>query len=192
MSRNRENSWFCYKKKKHPIQTLLSFTDLQQHLTQNKYGLAWFKTQYFNCVISSQIEIELYMFVVWKCTVKATYLSWSLVSFAWFFLDRNLIKSPTNILSNVCEHILDIYRVNVSVYKPCCITLQACMRMGWWGLSTDLRLETYKNIIIDVFWVTDYFLVKQRQMKCPGQLLTSACVIIISSQYDGKDFILRV
>lgn len=26
-------------------------------LKHNKYGLAWFKTQYFNCVISSQIEI---------------------------------------------------------------------------------------------------------------------------------------
>lgn len=45
------------------------------------------------------------------------------------------------------------------------------------SLSTDLRLEMYENIN-NVVWVTDYFLVKQRQMKCPGQLLTLACVII--------------
>lgn len=50
------------------------------------------------------------------------------------------------------------------------------MRVGKWDLSTDLRLEMYENIIINVVWVIDYFLVNLYQMKCPGQLLTLACV----------------
>lgn len=40
------------------------------------------------------------------------------------------------------------------------------MRMGKWGSSTDLILEMYENIIINVVWVIDYFLVKLKKM--PG------------------------
>ena len=66
------------------------------------------------------------------------------------------------------------------------------MRMRKMGvLSADLRLETCENIIINVVWVIDYFLVKLRQMKCLGQLLTLACVIgiYLIAIFKGRDFI---
>lgn len=42
------------------------------------------------------------------------------------------------------------------------------MKMGKWGLSTDLWLEMYENIIINVFWVTDNFFVLCMSKEMPG------------------------
>lgn len=44
------------------------------------------------------------------------------------------------------------------------------------GGSSDLKSEMYENIIMNVVWVLDYFLVKMCQIKCPSQLLTLAYV----------------
>lgn len=50
---------------------------------------------------------------------------------------------------------------------------------GKMGFVTDLRLEMYENVIINVVWVIDYLVVNLNLMKCLGQLLTLTCVIYL-------------